>query len=424
MPNTYTELLKTTVGTATSSVTLDLAGISGYTDLVVVMSGSKSAASDITLRVGNGSVDTGSNYSRTFLYGDGSSAVSGRQSNQTSISIAYFNTIQSNFILNLNNYSNTTTFKTILSRWNASDVVVGAIACLWRSTAAINIMTLTNVSGNFTVGSTFSVYGIANADQGAAKATGGIITEDSQYWYHTFGASGEFTPKQSLSCDVLAIGGGGAGQGSGYGGGGAGGVIATNSAISLSVTNYSVTVGAGGAKSSGTTLDATSGVNTTFNGATANGGGVGNATGGSGGGGASAFSTAGKAATQTSPSGYTGYGNAGGAGTGATFQGGGGGGSGAAGSTFNGGNGKDTWATWALATSTGVNGFYAGGGAGNKGSSGAAGTAGSGGGGIYPAGNGTANTGSGGCSGEDSGYGGGTSGNGGSGVVIIRYAKV
>jgi hypothetical protein len=421
MPNTYVALATQTIAVATSTVTFTSIP-QGYTDLVLVVSAANASASNLEITFNS---DTGSNYSRTQLAGNGSSATSARESNYTSYRTLNTPASTSTFsiaTLHIMNYSNTTTNKTLLDRGGLSSDSTYAQVGLYRSTSAISTIRLL-AGANFSVGSTFNLYGIANADLGAAKATGGIITEDSQYWYHTFGASGAFIPKQSLTCDVLAIGGGGAGQGSGYGGGGAGGVIATNSAISLSVTNYSVTVGAGGAKSSGTTLDATSGVNTTFNGATANGGGVGNATGGSGGGGASAFSTAGKAATQTSPSGYTGYGNAGGAGTGATFQGGGGGGSGAAGSTFNGGNGKDTWATWALATSTGVNGFYAGGGAGNRGASGAAGTAGSGGGGTYPAGNGTANTGSGGCSGEDSGYGGGTSGNGGSGVVIIRYAK-
>lgn len=159
MTATYDRITAYTVPSATSSYTFTSIP-STYTDLVLIMSGSKTSASDITLRVGNGSVDTGSNYSRTFIYGDGSSAVSGRQSSQTSISVAYFNTIQSNFILNINNYANTTTNKTILSRWNASDVVVGAIACLWRSTAAIDTLSLTNVAGNFATGSTFTLYGI------------------------------------------------------------------------------------------------------------------------------------------------------------------------------------------------------------------------------------------------------------------------
>jgi hypothetical protein len=53
-------------------------------------------------------------------------------------------------------------------------------------------MTVKVASGSMT--GTATLYGIANADQGAAKATGGIITEDSQYWYHTFGASSAFIP--------------------------------------------------------------------------------------------------------------------------------------------------------------------------------------------------------------------------------------
>ena len=439
MPNTYTELLKTTVGTATSSVTLDLTGISGYTDLVVVMSGSKSAASDITLRVGNGSVDTGSNYSRTFLYGDGSSAVSGRQSNQTSISIAYFNTIQSNFILNLNNYSNTTTFKTILSRWNASDVVVGAIACLWRSTAAINIMTLTNVSGNFTVGSTFSVYGIANADQGAAKATGGIITEDSQYWYHTFGASGAFIPKQALTCDYLVVAGGGgggsttAGSNTYAGGGGGAGGFRTATGFSATVQSYPITVGAGGAGgASGAANNGTAGSDSVFSTITSAGGGFGargNLSVNNGGaGGSGGASTNGGTSGAASPAGQ---GNAGATSNSTYGSSGGGGGASAAGldvtSQVGGAGGAGTASLY-----SGASVFYAGGGGGGAYSSGGAMAGGAGGvGGGGAGGNaasagvtGTVNTGGGG-GGQGGGGGGGTGGggSGGSGIVIIRYAK-
>jgi hypothetical protein len=62
---------------------------------------------------------------------------------------------------------------------------------LWRSTAAITSITLYWRS-NIAVGSTFSLYGIAA--EGAAYASGGYVTSDSQYYYHTFTSSGTFTP--------------------------------------------------------------------------------------------------------------------------------------------------------------------------------------------------------------------------------------
>ncbi len=90
---------------------------------------------------------------------------------------------------------------------------------------------------------------------------GGIITEDSQYWYHTFGASGAFIPKQSLTCDILQIAGGGGGGFTRGGAGGAGGLL-LHSAQSLTATSYNVTVGAGGA--AGTSGNGGTGVNSQF----------------------------------------------------------------------------------------------------------------------------------------------------------------
>jgi hypothetical protein len=76
MPNTYTELRKTTVGTATNSVTFDLTGISGYTDLEIVCNYGLSTAGN-TLAIQMNSV-TASVHSWTWMFGDGSSATSAR----------------------------------------------------------------------------------------------------------------------------------------------------------------------------------------------------------------------------------------------------------------------------------------------------------------------------------------------------------
>ncbi len=204
MPNTYTELDKVTVGTAVASVTFSSIS-SAYTDLVIVGSGTLATNSTLNVKFNN---DASNLYSRTEIYGDGSSAASYRESTQSTQNFANWDTSGSNFIMHLQNYSNSTTFKTCLTRYNRPSSLVAANVILYRSTTAISNIVITGGS-NIAVGSTFSLYGIANADQGAAKATGGIITEDSTYWYHTFGASGAFIPKQSLTCDVLAVAGGG-----------------------------------------------------------------------------------------------------------------------------------------------------------------------------------------------------------------------
>jgi len=62
------------------------------------------------------------------------------------------------------NYTNTTTYKTVISRGN-SDTYVLAYASLWRATPqAITTITMGNEAAvNFVVGSTFTLYGILAA---------------------------------------------------------------------------------------------------------------------------------------------------------------------------------------------------------------------------------------------------------------------
>ena len=433
MPNTYVALKTETVATATNSVTFNLSGISGYTDLVLVADYTNSAASNILGRF-NG--DTGSNYSWTYLDGNGTIATSGRGSNQTIMNFGYSfgASNRNNAIIQFMNYANTTTNKTVINRQNQPAGYVSATVNMWRNTAAVTSITISCDSGNFAVGSTFNLYGIANADQGAAKATGGMITEDANYWYHTFGASGAFIPKQSLTCDVLVVAGGGGGGSSAAGGGGAGGLLYYPSQ-SLTAISYNVAVGAGGTSAINTRGG--NGVNSTFGSltsATGGGGGAGNQTsqnpgsnGGSGGG--AAIFASNNSPGSASPSGQ---GNNGGASTSTPSGcGGGGGGAGAAGGTGSGGDGVSTYSSWGLVTSTGenINGtvWYAGGGGGSRQNSSAnAAPAGRGGGTagaitLTNASNSPANTGGGAGGGWDQNS--ALGGKGGSGVVIVRYAK-
>jgi hypothetical protein len=456
MPNTYTELRKTTVGTATNSVTFDLTGISGYTDLEIVCNYGLSTAGN-TLAIQMNSV-TASVHSWTWMFGDGSSATSARGSNTAFIPLISLlgseNSLTTQANLKFQNYANTTTYKTILVRAGRSTSGnypgTGAQVALWRGSTGSSTEAITSIklydpnASNIIVGSTFSLYGIANADQGAAKATGGIITEDSQYWYHTFGASGAFIPKQSLTCDVLVVAGGGGG-GKGPGGGGAGGGYRTTiggSALSVTATTYNVTVGAGGVGAIATTSTTTNGSDSVFSTITSTGGGGGGRSnnsvngraGGSGGGGAYNGVTAGTGGA-ASPSGQ---GNAGGSATTSNFNGAGGGGASAVGLTgttgSSGGNGGAGGAG-ASNSISGISVAYAGGGGGGGGDAGnavggAGGTGGGGAGGNGVSG-GTGGTGTNGALYLGGGGGGGgqgssvdgNGGNGGSGIVIIRYAK-
>jgi len=162
--STYTPIATTTLGSAQASVTFS--SISGsYTDLVLIINGAlSSSTADILLTFNS---DSGSNYSTTKLAGSGSSAISSRVSNQNSIPLewyAYLDTTYAyNSITNIFNYSNTTTYKTLIARANQAATGVNANVGLWRSTSAITTILLTASASTFVSGSTFTLYGIAAA---------------------------------------------------------------------------------------------------------------------------------------------------------------------------------------------------------------------------------------------------------------------
>ena len=125
------------------------------------------------MRVGNGSLSTSSIYSQTALYGTGSAAGSDRITNGDAINVfnnlGFTSTVgANNLFFHFMNYSNTTTYKSILARGNnpAGTAYPGTLASvsLWRSTSAINIISLYRQSTDtFLSGSTFTLYGIKAA---------------------------------------------------------------------------------------------------------------------------------------------------------------------------------------------------------------------------------------------------------------------
>jgi len=163
---TYTPLETNTLSSAASSVTFSSISQS-YTDLIIVISGNTASGGEVgsNIQVGNGSVDTGVNYSMTELYGDGTSAASYRDTNKDylNILIATSGTSTTNTILQFMNYSNTTTYKTVLSRSNAPSVSLRTAVGLWRSTSAINVVKIGPFTGSWATGTTFTLYGIAAA---------------------------------------------------------------------------------------------------------------------------------------------------------------------------------------------------------------------------------------------------------------------
>jgi hypothetical protein len=437
--STDVPIYTTTLASNATTIDIDLTAYQGYTNLKIVSSMKLLGADGIRMRFGNASLDTGSNYSFSYAYGTGSSIGSFSGANNTSASVG--DGMSDSFGVynwHIMNYSSTVSKKMILGKSGTPTRDAQIHNNLWNSTSPIKLIQLYTEGSGFAAGTTISVYGIGTAS--VAKATGGAIYSDSNYWYHVFTNTAAFVPTQSLSCDVMLVAGGGGG-GSRVGGGGGAGGYRILSGISASATSYTITVGAGGAGQIYAGANATSGANSSALSNSATGGGYGGmyaglqngATGGSGGGANGNTTTTGSAGNAGSYTPVEGY-----AGGNSTFvpssgAGGGGGGAAAAGSNGlsglagNGGAGIAVSSAWLVATGIGKDGYIAGGGGGGTESGYTPGVAGLGGGGTgsssaIAATSGYLNTGSGGggggcCSSNQNG------GNGASGIVIVRYAR-
>lgn len=459
---TYTPLATVTASGSSSSQTVMTSIPQTYTDLILIIQGGANGTG-IYFRVGNGSLDTSSNYSYTKMYGYGSGYGSSRASNQTKGEFGGTWSVNDTMILHFQNYSNTTTYKTILGRQSSAADTITASATLWRSTSAIDQIQILTDGANFGSNTTFTLYGIqAIGGDSTPKATGGVVTSDSTYYYHTFLGSNTFTPLQSLTADILVVAGGGGTSWLLSAGGGAGGVSAFASQ-SLTAQPYTITVGAGGAGLASASIGRGSdGSNSQFgsltaavgggaagyytadyaNGANGNPGGAGGGGGtqgnhgGGGGSGGSGTSNQGFAGGNGAGGSYIDGGGGGGGGAGAAGSNGtagGDGGAGGVGATYNTSIGG-TAGPYAFidamgaATSTGelVSGhyYYAGGGGGGtqRGNGGAGGYGGGGAGSnssTTPT-NGLVNTGGGGGGQRSNNL---PAQNGGSGIVIVRYPK-
>ena len=157
MPGTYEPIATTTTG-GTSDVTFSSIPQT-YTDLLVIVNTFEPTNyASMSIRV-NG--DTSSSYSDSRIIGNGSSASAGRSTNSTNW---YISQIWDGTVVRVNimNYTNTSVFKSAVSRGDASGQWTMTSSHLWRNTNAITSLTVSR-GGNFASNSTFTLYGIKSA---------------------------------------------------------------------------------------------------------------------------------------------------------------------------------------------------------------------------------------------------------------------
>ena len=166
MPATYDRIEARTLGSASSSVTFTSIPAT-YTDIVAIVSMPASGAVTTAIRFNS---DTATNYSTTLLVASGGGTGSYRESNKSyGVTGGLVSGLgaNSNFILQIQNYSNTNTFKTSISRSNsATNSEAGVNVILYRSTSAISSISFIDYAGGsntYPTGSTFTLYGIKAA---------------------------------------------------------------------------------------------------------------------------------------------------------------------------------------------------------------------------------------------------------------------
>jgi len=151
MSQDYIPLATVTLGSSAASVTFSSIPAT-YRDLILASSFNLTAGGNPTISF-NG--DTGANYSRVYMLGNGSSAISGADTSRQ-FAQAIPGLITSN-ITQIMDYSATDKHKTFLVRDNNTTDGTTAFAFRWANTAAI---TSINISASLAAGVTISLYGV------------------------------------------------------------------------------------------------------------------------------------------------------------------------------------------------------------------------------------------------------------------------
>lgn len=153
-------LYSTTLAAAISSVTIAGIPTIGYRDLRLVINTQQNVTTPKQASVQfNGDA---SNYSLVYADGYSSTTTSGTDT-KIAFTYAYTGTSANEPIsgfMDIFDYSQTDKHKTVLVRGGAT-TSVSMYAGRWASTAAINLILISaSTGGNFSIGSTFTLYGI------------------------------------------------------------------------------------------------------------------------------------------------------------------------------------------------------------------------------------------------------------------------
>lgn len=165
-----TLISRTTLTGTAASVTFSSIPQTYQTLKLVVSARSSDATSSMGARI---NTDAGNNYSYRRAYGNGSSAVSGNGSSQSTLYVGDYNgngetsNTFASVAIDIPNYF-ASSQKAMSVDWvtenNATLAYAGIAASLWSNTSGVSSLSLTQFGGaaaNFIAGSTFSLYGLS-----------------------------------------------------------------------------------------------------------------------------------------------------------------------------------------------------------------------------------------------------------------------
>lgn len=161
---TYEPIATTTLGSAAADITFSSIAAS-WTDLRIVFTCPATASSaGVRIRLNS---DSGTNYSFTQLFGNGTTAYSARSTSVAYLYLVDTNTSQPVFCsMDIFSYAGST-YKTALLERSMDRNGAGSVGRnvgLWRSTSAVTSVYIYNDSAiNFPIGTTATLYGIKAA---------------------------------------------------------------------------------------------------------------------------------------------------------------------------------------------------------------------------------------------------------------------
>lgn len=156
MTNAWVAIGSQTLASSTATVTFGSIP-QVYRDLIIAISCSTSTGQGVKFQY-NGETAT-TNYSRVFMYGNGSTAASSASSGDANAQkVIQTNGTISTALIQIIDYSATDKHKTILARSGPANDLVFAEAQRWASTSAITSIAIIS-ENSFAAGSTLTLYG-------------------------------------------------------------------------------------------------------------------------------------------------------------------------------------------------------------------------------------------------------------------------